>query len=74
MGTSSLQHFLLSPATTSNNTNHGTVLGGQHFLGARGQLNTGAAIVGVVGDNLETQTFNQLTFQEFVSSKKKFVQ
>jgi len=52
VGTASLQHGLVNTATTSNNANHGTVVGGEDLLGARGELHTGFLGVRVVGNNL----------------------
>lgn len=46
-----LQDGLVNTSTTSDDADHGSVRGLDHFLGARGKLDTGFSGVGVVGDN-----------------------
>ncbi len=50
-GTASLQHRLVQAATTSNNANNSTALGGNHLLGAGGQTQLGLAGLLVVADD-----------------------
>lgn len=45
------QHRLVCTATTGNNTDHATGSAVDNLLGARGQLDTGLALIGVVADD-----------------------
>jgi len=51
VGTSSLQHGLVNPATTGHDANHGAVGRRDDSLGARRQLYPRALGVGVVSDD-----------------------
>jgi hypothetical protein len=44
VGIASLQHWLLSPATTSNLPNHGTATARDNLLSTRGELDPENAI------------------------------
>lgn len=51
LGTRGLQEGLVGSATTSDDTDHTTGGAGDDLLGARGELDTGLALVGVVADD-----------------------
>ena len=51
VGTASLQHWLVDTATAGNDTDHGSVGGGDDLLVAGRQLDPGPLGVGVVGDH-----------------------
>ena len=51
VSTSSLKHGLVNTSTTSNDTNHGSVGGGDDLLVTRRQLDPGPLGVSVVGDD-----------------------
>jgi hypothetical protein len=51
LGARGLQQGLVGTATTSNNTDHTTGAGVDDLLGARGKLDAGLALIGVVADD-----------------------
>lgn len=51
LGTRGLQEGLVGSATTSDDTDHTTGGAGDDLLGARGELDAGLALVGVVADD-----------------------
>jgi len=51
VGTSSLQHGLVSTSSTSDNTNLGTDFGGDSFLSSGWETKTGGALLLIVGDD-----------------------
>jgi hypothetical protein len=51
LGARSLHEGLVGTATTSNNADHATGVGVNDLLGARGKLDAGLALIGVVADN-----------------------
>ena len=51
VSTASLQDGLVNTSTTGDQTDHGSVGGGDDLLGAGGQLDPGPVGVGVVGDH-----------------------
>jgi hypothetical protein len=60
VGIASLQHWLLSPATTSNLPNHGTATARDNLLSTRGELDPENAIPWVPG---EDSSYNQVTLK-----------
>jgi len=50
IGVTGLQHGLIDPTTTGNNTNHGTSVRREHLLGARWQFDAALTLIGVVID------------------------
>lgn len=46
-----LEHGLVNTATTGDDADHAASSGGHGLLGARGQLDLGGVLVGVVGDD-----------------------
>src|SRR5512142_3125452 len=71
VGTTGLQDGFVDTTTTSYDTDHSTVSGGDNFLGARGQLDTSLLGGGVVGNDgsvvargtSQTATITGLLFQ-----------
>ena len=55
-GVSRTQQRLVSSATTGNDADHSSGSGVDDLLGARGQLDAGLALVGVVADNGDVAT------------------
>lgn len=56
LGARSLEEGLVGTATTGDDTNHTTGAGVDDLLGARGQLDAGLALIGVVADDGDVAT------------------